>query len=179
MCITTCTDAPFCADESGQPQLVGVKKDDVSVRVVCRLRADPVDDRTQFEWIVWPGAVAALQPPSHQSSRGVPAAGSYVTTANAGSRNNTAGAGHHDSVVGELVLPVSKREADGTTASSVKPTPLDSVSCRASNAVGRQQTPCLYHIIPACEYTAGCERFAVPSDPSPGSPRKSSRYIFF
>lgn len=136
------TDAPLCADDGGHRQLVGVEKNDANVRVACRVKADPVDERMQFEWLVWPGPVSDLHP---QRSA---ATGSYVTAAVLSQRNDTA--------VGELVLPAmtvaeAAQFADRAAASK-RPFALDTVSCRATNAVGRQQTPCLYHIIPASEY---------------------------
>lgn len=141
------TDAPFCADDGSQRQLVGVEKNEANVRVVCRVRADPVDDRMQFEWLVWPGPVSDLHP---QRSA---ATGSYVTAALPSPRNNDTAS---SLAVGELVLPAmtvaeAAQYAD-RAASSKRPAALDTVSCRATNAVGRQQSPCLYHIIPACEY---------------------------
>uniref|UniRef100_A0A2H8TIZ6 B-cell receptor CD22 n=1 Tax=Melanaphis sacchari TaxID=742174 RepID=A0A2H8TIZ6_9HEMI len=140
--------APVCADDGNQLQLVGVEANENNVRIVCRVRADPADDRVQFEWLVWPGAAAAATGELHQQqSPSVVATGSYVTTALPNQRNDTA--------IGELVLPAMSvgvpdvvQYADRTSRVK-KPIVLDTVSCRATNAVGRQQNPCLYHIIPA------------------------------
>lgn len=154
-----CADAPVCADDGGQSQLVGVEAAERSVRIACRVMADPADDRVQFEWLVWPGVAADAHP---QRSPSVVATGSYVTTAVSGPRNDTATGG--GLVVGELVLPATAvggpdagrpyaTAADRAgPASSKRPVVLDTVSCRAANSVGRQQNPCLYHIVPACEY---------------------------
>ncbi|XP_029344513.1 uncharacterized protein LOC100569162 isoform X1 [Acyrthosiphon pisum] len=140
--------APVCADDDNQLQLVGVEANENHVRIVCRVRADPADDRVQFEWLVWPGAAAAATGELHQQqSPSVVATGSYVTTALPNQRNDTA--------VGELVLPATNVGVPDVVqyvdrAPHVKkPIVLDTVSCRATNAVGRQQNPCLYHIIPA------------------------------
>jgi len=130
---------------------VGVEANEKNVHIVCRVKADPADERVQFEWLVWPGAAAAATGELHQQqSPSVVATGSYVTTGLPNQRNDTA--------VGELVLPAMtvgvpdmvqyvERAPHGK-----KPIVLDTVSCRATNAVGRQQNPCLYHIIPACKY---------------------------
>lgn len=162
-----CADAPVCADDSSQPQLVGVEAADRSVRIVCRVTADPADDRVQFEWLVWPGVAADVHP---QRSPSVVATGSYVTTAVSGPRNDTAAAGL---VIGELVLPATAvggpdashpyavADRAGPT-SSKRPAVLDTVSCRAANSVGRQQNPCLYHIVPACEYYGNRTRLRAP-----------------
>lgn len=146
--------APVCADDGNQLHLVGVEKYEKNVRVMCRVRADPADERVQFEWLVWPGMAAATVAELHQQqSPSVVATGNYVTTALSNSRNDTAAG----LVVGELELPAMAvgvadvvQYADG--APNVrKPVVLDTVSCRATNAVGRQQNPCLYHIVAACE----------------------------
>ncbi|XP_026817437.1 uncharacterized protein LOC113556591 [Rhopalosiphum maidis] len=140
--------APVCADDGDQLQLVGVEANENNVRIVCRVRADPADDRVQFEWLVWPGAAAAATGELHQQqSPSVVATGSYVTTALPNQRNDTA--------VGELVLPAMTVGVPDVVQYVdrapyfKKPIVLDTISCRATNAVGRQQNPCLYHIIPA------------------------------
>lgn len=154
----------MCADDGGQPQLVGVENSEDSVRVTCRVRADPADDRVQFEWLVWPGAepaasaAAAAAELHQQQSPSVVATGNYVTTALSSPRNDTAATA--GTVVGELVLPATTVGAPlldivqyADRAANVKrPVVFDTVSCRATNAVGRQQNPCLYHIVPACEF---------------------------
>lgn len=148
----------MCADDGGPVQLVGVEKNENSVRVTCRVRADPADDRVQFEWLVWPGAEAAAAELHQQQSPSVVATGNYVTTAlPSNPRNDTAAAGLV--VVGQLVLPATTvgvpldvvQYADRSSSNVKRPVVFDTVSCRATNAVGRQQHPCLYHIVPACE----------------------------
>lgn len=144
----------MCADDDSQLQLVGVEKNEMDVHVVCRVKADPVDDSMQFEWLVWPGTAAAGAELHQEQPPSVVATGSYVTSALSGTRNDTAAG----LVAGELVLPATTmavldvvQYAD-KTSSLKKPVVLDTVSCRATNTVGRQQNPCLYYIIPACEY---------------------------
>lgn len=144
--------APVCADDGSQLQLVGVEKNEKNVRIMCRVRADPADEHVQFEWLVWPGAAAAAEL-HQQQSPSVVATGNYVTTAMSNSRNDTAAG----LVVGELELPaMAVGVADvvqyvDRSPNVRRPVVLDTVSCRATNAVGRQQNPCLYHIVPACE----------------------------
>lgn len=133
---------------------MGVEKHENNVHVVCRVRADPADDRVQFEWLVWPGGTATAAELHQQQSPSVVATGNYVTTALSSSRNDTAAG----TVVGELVLPATTvgfpdaAQYVDRAPSFRKPVVLDTVSCRATNAVGQQQRPCVYHIIPACEY---------------------------
>ncbi|XP_025423615.1 uncharacterized protein LOC112692984 [Sipha flava] len=142
--------APVCADDGNQRQLVGVEKNEKNVRIVCRVKADPADERVQFEWLVWPGVAEATEL-HQQQSPSVVATGNYVTTAMSGSPNDTA----TGLVIGVLELPaMTVGVADvvqyvDRAANVRKPIVLDTVSCRATNAVGRQQNPCLYHIVPA------------------------------
>lgn len=144
--------APICADEGSQRQLVGVEKNEKDARIMCRVKADPADEYVQFEWLVWPGLATAAELHQQQSSN-VVATGNYVTTAISNSPNDTAAG----LVVGVLKLPaMTVGVADVVQyvdrATNVrKPIVLNTVSCRATNAVGRQQNPCLYHIVPACE----------------------------
>ncbi|KAE9525141.1 hypothetical protein AGLY_014555 [Aphis glycines] len=134
------SDAPVCADDGNQLQLVGVEANENNVRIVCQVRADPADDRVQFEWLVWPGAASAATGELHQQqSPSVVATGSYVTTALPNQRNDTA--------VGELVLPAMTVGVPDVVqyvdrAPHVKkPIVLDTVSCRATNAVGPPPGP--------------------------------------
>jgi len=148
-----------CADDGGRPRLVGAEKTEDDVRVTCRVNADPSDDPVQFEWSVWPGDAAADA--RHTPPSGVAAAGNYVTTAlSAGPRNGTAAAGL---AVGELVLPAAAAaapdmmqqratdRAPNVNGNSKTAAMSYTVSCRATNAVGRQHVPCLYRIVPAGE----------------------------
>lgn len=159
ICYNDYVDAPVCADEGSQQQWVGVENNE-NVRVTCRVRSDPADDRVQFEWVVWPGGAATTD--MHQHQQQLPprslATGNYVTTAlSSVTQNETIAATTAGLATGELVLPtpnigVSDESLYGDRAANIKkPIVLHTVSCRATNAVGQQQNPCLYYIIPACK----------------------------
>ncbi|VVC33927.1 Immunoglobulin subtype,Immunoglobulin-like domain,Immunoglobulin-like fold,Immunoglobulin subtype 2 [Cinara cedri] len=141
--------APVCAD--GGPQLVGVEASEKTVRVTCRVRADPADDLVRFQWTVTPGPASNAGELHQQQSSGVMATGALSGSP----RNSTAAAG--GLAVGELVLPAFtigvpdavQYAQDRPSAGNNKPAVLASVNCRATNAVGAQQKPCVYNIIPA------------------------------
>lgn len=153
-------DAPVCVDDHGM-QYVGVEKNDKSVRITCRVRADPANDLVQFDWSVMPGAAATAAELHQQQSLSVVATSNYVTTALSGSQRTDTAAAGGGLVVGELNLtaftvglPDMNQYAQDTppSAGKNKPVVLDSVSCQATNAVGVQQKPCKYYIIPACKF---------------------------
>lgn len=141
-------------------QYVGVEKNDKSVRITCRVRADPADDLVQFDWSVLPGAASTAAELHQQQSLSVVATSNYVTTALSGSPRNDMAA-RDGLVIGELNLtaftvglPDMVQYAYDTSPSAAKnkPVVLDSVSCQATNAVGVQRKPCKYYIIPACKF---------------------------
>ncbi|XP_050526610.1 uncharacterized protein LOC126897228 isoform X2 [Daktulosphaira vitifoliae] len=170
----TCADE----NDSRRPKLVGVEGiGETNVHVTCRVRADP-DDQVQFDWLVWPGAVSAGSaigtasihqhhhhyPNNQNTGASASMADSYVTTALSDTtKNDTA---MTMIAYGQLVLKVSishdsaqdiymMDRANTMVSNHLKGSSngesqvLNTVSCQATNSVGRQLMPCIYYLVRA------------------------------